>query len=149
MKGNRIKKYFLDKAEAEKEFGFTLYQGGVVPGNNLRIVNIEGVDVEACCGTHHDSTSDVGWIYIIKSQRVSDGIVRLYYCAVFLIFLMFFSMKELLKKLTKIRELLIILLMAGILINPKLSKKLKVSLQNQRNFQTELKNWKKLFSITK
>lgn len=71
----------MDKAEAEKEYGFNLYQGGVVPGNQLRVVNIEGVDTEACCGTHCDSTAEVGWIKIIKSQRISDGIVRLYYCA--------------------------------------------------------------------
>lgn len=76
-----ITKSFMDKAEAELEYGFHLYQGGVVPGNQLRVVNIEGVDTEACCGTHCDSTAEVGWIKLIKTQRISDGIVRLYYCA--------------------------------------------------------------------
>jgi|TARA_B110000285_G_C15121395_1_gene617380 alanyl-tRNA synthetase len=76
-----INKSFMDKAEAERQFGFNLYQGGVVPGNELRVVNIEGVDTEACCGTHCDSTAEVGWIKIIKTQRISDGIVRLYYVA--------------------------------------------------------------------
>lgn len=71
----------MDKAEAEKKFGFHLYQGGIVPGNSLRVVNIDGVDTEACCGTHCDNTAEVGWIRIIKSQRISDGIVRLYYVA--------------------------------------------------------------------
>lgn len=82
MSGLNINKYFLDKAEAERKFGFTLYQGGVVPGNNLRIVQIEDTDVEACCGTHHDRTSEVGWIKMIKTQRISDGILRLYYVGV-------------------------------------------------------------------
>ncbi len=82
MSGKNIKKYFMDKAEAEKNFGFSLYQGGVVPGNNLRIVQIEDTDVEACCGTHHDNTSEVGLVKMVKSQRISDGIVRLYYTAV-------------------------------------------------------------------
>ena len=82
MSGHNIKKYYLDKPQAEKEFGFTLYQGGVVPGNNLRIVQIEDTDVEACCGTHHDNTSEVGLIKMIKSQRMSDGVVRLYYVGV-------------------------------------------------------------------
>ncbi len=82
MSGKNIRKYFMDKAEAERNFGFTLYQGGVVPGNNLRIVHIDETDVEACCGTHHDNTSEVGLIKMVKSQRVSDGIVRLYYVAV-------------------------------------------------------------------
>jgi alanyl-tRNA synthetase len=76
-----INKSFMDKAEAEKEYGFHLYQGGVVPGNSLRVVNIEGVDTEACCGTHCDSTAEVGWIKLVKTQRISDGIVRLYYVA--------------------------------------------------------------------
>ena len=71
----------MDKAEAELKYGFHLYQGGVVPGNSLRVVNIEGIDTEACCGTHCDSTAEVGWIKIVKSQRISDGIVRLYYVA--------------------------------------------------------------------
>jgi len=58
-----------------------LYQGGIVPGNVLRVVEIENVDVEACCGTHCDRTSEVGWIKLLKSNRISDGIVRLYYVA--------------------------------------------------------------------
>uniref|UniRef100_A0A7S3CS37 Alanyl-transfer RNA synthetases family profile domain-containing protein n=1 Tax=Strombidium rassoulzadegani TaxID=1082188 RepID=A0A7S3CS37_9SPIT len=78
---NPISKSLMDKAEAERQFGFHLYQGGVVPGNELRVVNIEGVDTEACCGTHCDSTAEVGWIKIVKTQRISDGIVRLYYVA--------------------------------------------------------------------
>ena len=74
-----IKKYFEDKAIAEKEYGFSLYQGGIVPGNSLRIVKIEETDVEACCGTHCDMTSEIGWIRIIKSAKIQDGIVRLYF----------------------------------------------------------------------
>lgn len=76
-----INKGFMDKAEAELEYGFSLYQGGVVPGNSLRVVNIEGIDTEACCGTHADNTAEVGWIRMIKATRISDGIVRLYYVA--------------------------------------------------------------------
>jgi alanyl-tRNA synthetase len=71
----------MDKAEAELKHGFTLYQGGVVPGNSLRVVDIAGVDTEACCGTHADNTAEVGWIRLIKSSRISDGIVRLEYVA--------------------------------------------------------------------
>lgn len=76
-----INKGIMDKAEAETKFGFRLYQGGVVPGNELRVVDIEGVDTEACCGTHADNTAEVGWIKIQKTQRISDGVVRLYYVA--------------------------------------------------------------------
>jgi Alanyl-tRNA synthetase len=50
----------MDKTDAEIQYGFSLYQGGIVPGNNLRVVNIEGTDTEACCGTHCDNTAEVG-----------------------------------------------------------------------------------------
>ena len=62
-----IKKSMMNKQEAELKYGFHLYQGGVVPGNELRVVDIEGVDTEACCGTHCDNTAEVGWIKLIKS----------------------------------------------------------------------------------
>lgn len=81
MSGKNIDKRFRDKAEAEKEHGFRLYQGGIVPGNSLRVVNIEDTDVQACCGTHCDNTSEVGYIKITKTLRISDGILRLYYVA--------------------------------------------------------------------
>jgi alanyl-tRNA synthetase len=43
-----IKKGFMAKDEAESKYGFHLYQGGVVPGNQLRVVNIMDTDTEAC-----------------------------------------------------------------------------------------------------
>eukprot|EP00164_Ancoracysta_twista_P003216 GFYU01004295.1.p2 GENE.GFYU01004295.1~~GFYU01004295.1.p2 ORF type:complete len:891 (-),score=379.12 GFYU01004295.1:90-2453(-) len=76
-----IRKYHMPKDEAEKQFGFSLYQGGVVPGNTLRVVDITETDQEACCGTHCDNTAEVGFIRIVKTARISDGIVRLYYVA--------------------------------------------------------------------
>jgi len=45
LEGHKIRKYFENKKEAEQQFGFTLYQGGIVPGDTIRVVNIEGVDV--------------------------------------------------------------------------------------------------------
>ena len=81
LEGHPIKKYFQSKKEAEKEFGFRLYQGGIVPGNSIRIVNIQDVDVEACCGTHADNTSEVGWIKMIKTSAISGGTLRLEYMA--------------------------------------------------------------------
>jgi alanyl-tRNA synthetase len=81
QRGKDIKKSWMPKDEAEKKYGFTLYQGGIVPGNKLRVVNIEGTDTEACCGTHADNTSEVGQIKLMRANRISDGIVRLEYCA--------------------------------------------------------------------
>ncbi len=72
---------FIPRSEAEKQYGMTIYQGGAVPGKNLRIVEIPGVDVEACGGTHLNNTSETGRIKIIKSQKIQDGVVRLTFTA--------------------------------------------------------------------
>jgi alanyl-tRNA synthetase len=76
-----VTKEFMGRDEAEKQFGFRIYQGGAVPGKVLRIVTIEGLDVEACGGTHTDSTSEVGPIKLLKSEKIQDGIVRIEYAA--------------------------------------------------------------------
>jgi len=72
-----VKSYFESRGEAERRFGFTLYQGGAVPGKELRVVEIEGFDVEACGGTHCTHTSEVGAIGILDVDRIQDGVVRL------------------------------------------------------------------------
>ena len=72
-----VKSYFENRTEAERRFGFTLYQGGAVPGKELRIVEVEGFDVEACGGTHCTHTSEVGAIQLLDVERIQDGIVRL------------------------------------------------------------------------
>lgn len=72
---------WIPRGEAEKEYGFRLYQGGVAPVRELRIVNIEGWDVEACGGIHCSRTGDVGLIKITKTERVQDGVERLEYVA--------------------------------------------------------------------
>jgi len=76
-----VKSYFESRTEAERRFGFTLYQGGAVPGKDLRIVEVEGFDVEACGGTHCTHTSEVGAIQVLGTDRIQDGIVRLSYVA--------------------------------------------------------------------
>ncbi len=72
-----VKSYFEARTEAERRFGFTLYQGGAVPGKELRIVEVPGFDVEACGGTHCTHTSEVGAVSILDVERIQDGIVRL------------------------------------------------------------------------
>ncbi len=72
-----VKSYFESRSEAERRFGFTLYQGGAVPGKELRIVEVEGFDVEACGGTHCTHTSEVGAISVLDVERIQDGVVRL------------------------------------------------------------------------
>lgn len=76
-----IIKNFYPRTEAEKLFGMNIYQGGAVPGKNLRIVQIKGLDTQACGGTHLDNTSETGEIKILKSTKISDSVVRIEFTA--------------------------------------------------------------------
>ncbi len=67
--------------EALKTYGLILFQGGLVPGNEIRVVKIPGVDVQACAGTHVPKTGDIGMIKIHKTERVQDGVERIEYSA--------------------------------------------------------------------
>ncbi|VVB98610.1 Alanine--tRNA ligase [uncultured archaeon] len=71
----------LPRNIAEEKYGFHLYQGGAVPGKELRIAKIEGVDVEACGGTHHmnKTTGEIGFFKIMKREGVQDGLERITY----------------------------------------------------------------------
>jgi alanyl-tRNA synthetase len=69
------------RTEAEKQYGFRLYQGGVVPGKEIRVVNIKDWDVEACGGTHLKNTGEIGFIKILHSERIQDGVERIVFSA--------------------------------------------------------------------
>jgi alanyl-tRNA synthetase len=71
----------LPRTEAERRYGMRLYQGGVVPGREVRVVRIRDFDVEACGGTHAHRTGDVGFIKIVKTERIQDGVVRVEFLA--------------------------------------------------------------------
>ncbi|HYS73384.1 MAG TPA: alanine--tRNA ligase [Thermoplasmata archaeon] len=77
----QVRAKFMARDVAERKFGFRLYQGGSVPGGELRVVEIPKWDVEACGGTHVSRTSDVSLIKILRSTRIQDGVVRLEYVA--------------------------------------------------------------------
>ena len=70
---------WYDRTDAEVKYGFKLYQGGIVPGKDIRVVEIPGVDVEACAGTHVQTTGDVGIIKVLRTERVQDGVERIEY----------------------------------------------------------------------
>jgi alanyl-tRNA synthetase len=71
----------FDRNEAEKMYGFRIYQGGYVPSRQIRVVNVDGWDIEACGGTHCKRTGEIGMIKIAKAERVQDGVVRLEFVA--------------------------------------------------------------------
>ncbi len=66
---------------AEKEYGFTIYQGGAVPGKVLRIISIPEFDTEACGGTHLHTTGEAKIIKILKASKIQDGMVRIEFTA--------------------------------------------------------------------
>jgi alanyl-tRNA synthetase len=73
--------HILPRNVAEAKYGFTIYQGGAVPGKELRIVSLGEVDSEACGGTHgmHSLTGEIGPFKIVKRESVQDGIERIIY----------------------------------------------------------------------
>ncbi len=77
LSGTKVQSSFMERNVAEKRYGFRLYQGGAVPGKEIRVVRIGDFDVEACGGIHCKNTYDVGAIKILRTKRIQDGVVRL------------------------------------------------------------------------
>ncbi|MHA1860105.1 MAG: alanine--tRNA ligase [Candidatus Asgardarchaeia archaeon] len=77
MENREVRTFFMSRREAEDKYGFRLYQGGAIPGKELRIVEIDGWEVEACGGTHVRRTGDIGLIRIVRTKRIQDGVVRI------------------------------------------------------------------------
>ena len=69
----------LSRDEAEKKYGFVLYQGGAIPMKTLRVISVDDSDIEACGGIHMESTGGIGLIKIIETSKIQDGVVRLKY----------------------------------------------------------------------
>ncbi len=79
MADMKVETAWLPRNEAEARYGFRLYQGGAVPGKDIRVVKTGDWDVEACAGTHLRSTGEVGFLKIVYTERVQDGVERLGY----------------------------------------------------------------------
>ncbi|WP_435117690.1 alanine--tRNA ligase [Halolamina sp. C58] len=75
-----VRQEWPERHEAEAEHGFDLYQGGIPPGENIRLIHV-GDDVQACGGTHVDRTGDVGTIKILNTEPVQDGVERFVFAA--------------------------------------------------------------------
>ncbi len=80
MKDQPVLIDWMDRVEAERRYGFVLYQGGVPPGKEIRILRV-GSDVEACGGTHVSNTGLIGPIKLIRTERIQDGVERIEFSA--------------------------------------------------------------------
>ena len=81
LEGKNVKKKWYTLDEAMDTYGSSLFQGGAPKGNDIRVVEIEEWDREACAGTHVDNTSEIGMIKIMRNERLQDGVERLEYAA--------------------------------------------------------------------
>jgi len=72
---------WMPRGDAERTYGYRLYQGGVVPGASIRVVKIGNFDVEACGGVHCRNTGDVGFIKVVNTERIQDGVERIIFSA--------------------------------------------------------------------
>ncbi len=69
-----------ERQRAEQKYGFTLYQGGVPPGNAIRVVQVGG-EIQACAGTHVRTTGEIGAIKVLRVEHIQDGIERIEFAA--------------------------------------------------------------------
>ena len=76
-----VRQEWPDRNEAEAEHGFDLYQGGVPPGTNVRLIHVGDADVQACAGTHVDRTGAIGTVKVLKTEPVQDGVERIVFAA--------------------------------------------------------------------
>ena len=69
-----------DRNDAEAEHGFDIYQGGIPPGENVRLVTVDD-DVQACAGTHVVRTGEVGYVSVLNTEPIQDGVERISFAA--------------------------------------------------------------------
>jgi alanyl-tRNA synthetase len=80
MDNEPVRVEWVDRNDAEKKHGFDLYQGGIPPGRQIRVVQVDE-DVQACGGTHVRRTGDVGAIKLLATEPIQDGVERLSFAA--------------------------------------------------------------------
>ncbi|SIR92949.1 alanine--tRNA ligase [Natronorubrum thiooxidans] len=80
MDNTAVTQEWPDRHDAEAEHGFDLYQGGIPPGEQIRLIHVDD-DVQACGGTHVARTGDIGAIKVLNTERVQDGVERITFAA--------------------------------------------------------------------
>jgi len=80
MADEPVSQEWLHRNEAEAAHGFDIYQGGIPPGEEIRLIHA-GEDTQACGGTHVSRTGEIGAIKVLRTERVQDGVERLTYAA--------------------------------------------------------------------
>jgi len=74
QKNHKVKKYAIQREEAETEFDLTRLPSSV---KEIRIVEIEGFDKTPCKDPHVENTSDIGHFEILKVKRTGKDHYKL------------------------------------------------------------------------
>ncbi|WP_453996709.1 alanyl-tRNA editing protein [Bacillus nitroreducens] len=75
IENREIKTYFVSKKQAET---LPLRKMPDVEGDDMRIVEIDGIDTSACAGTHVSRTGELGLMKLLKTEK-SKGNTRVYF----------------------------------------------------------------------
>lgn len=137
-KGIKLNKVFLPRKEAEEKYGLRIYQGGVVPEKQIRIIEIPGVDVEACSGIHVNNTKEVETIVIIGVERIQDGVNRIVLKAGS-------AAREYLDNILKTSKYILGLFKEAPFV--KITSELERRMKNPRNALRELRTASKVFDV--
>ncbi len=85
--GIKVKSEEMNRGDAERQFGFAIYQGHGVPAKTMRIVTIRSldgkfIDAQACGGLHAVGIEHaMGIVKIISTYKKQDGVDRIEYVA--------------------------------------------------------------------
>lgn len=79
-KGREVKVYFLPREEAFKIPGIVKLAGKLPPSvKELRVVEIEGIDIQADGGPHVKNTNEIGEIVFLKAVNKGKNNRRMYF----------------------------------------------------------------------
>jgi len=81
FRGREVHIHHMPREEAEKRWGLGLYQGGAPAHKDLRVVEIVGLDAQACGGVHTTNTNEVGLVKVNRVVGIQDGIIRFEFSA--------------------------------------------------------------------
>ena len=81
LEDHPINTKFYSREGADKKYGNTLYQGGAPKYKDVRVVEIPGIDAQACAGTHVISTSKIEAVKVLRTERIQDGVERIEFSA--------------------------------------------------------------------
>ncbi len=85
--GIKVSAEEMSRGDAERKYGFSIYQGHGVPAKKMRIITIKTkdnklIDAEACGGLHAVGRENLlGIVSIIATYRIHDGVDRIEFVA--------------------------------------------------------------------